>query len=106
MNGPSLTVSDTQIPMPGMPETLRPLPVASPWSLVPGQEVLYVGKIGGGPGFGARGIVRRALARKAVVDLGRWGIWHVPYHFLTLPHAVSLSSPPDLEPTAQHTRSA
>ena len=53
-----------------------------------GQKVVYMGKVGGGPKFGERGVVRAILRHKAIVDMGRSGTWHIPYHFLALPQAA------------------
>ncbi|MDA0769757.1 MAG: hypothetical protein O2821_05990 [Chloroflexi bacterium] len=74
-----------QIELPGMPRPRQATTVLSCCDLVPGQQVVYVGKIMGGPRYGIRGIVTQALQRKAVVDMGRHGTWNVPYFFLTLP---------------------
>ena len=57
-------------------------------SVAPGQEVLYLGKVNGGPRFRSRGVVKQAYRRKAVVDMGRMGTWHIPYYFLSLPEAA------------------
>jgi hypothetical protein len=73
-----------QIAMPGMPKPVNNT-VATCCELAPGQVVVYVGKIMGGPRFGTRGIVKQALQRKAVIDMGKHGTWNVPYFFLTLP---------------------
>lgn len=72
-----------QLAMPGMP-TL-PRTAASYATLTPGQEVVYLGHISGGPRYGSRGVVRQTHRRKAVVDLGRSGTWHIPYYFLGVP---------------------
>lgn len=77
-----------QLRMPGMPVADSPSAVASCCTVEPGTEVLYLGKIGGGPRYGARGVVKTALHRKAVVDMGRMGTWHVPYYFLGLREAA------------------
>ncbi len=53
-----------------------------------GQQVVYVGNIHGGPRFGSTGVITEALQRKAVVDMGKSGVWNIPYHFLTLPQAA------------------
>jgi len=75
-----------QIAMPGMPKpTYEATAITTCCELAPGQRVVYVGKIMGGPRYGTRGIVKQALQRKAVVDMGRLGTWNVPYFFLTLP---------------------
>ena len=78
-----------QIVMPGMPKPGR-APGKSKMitrccDLAPGQKVVYVGKIMGGPRYGTLGTVKQALQRKAVIDMGRHGTWNVPYFFLTLP---------------------
>ena len=53
-----------------------------------GQQVIYMGNVHGGPRFGSTGVITEALQRKAVVDLGKSGVWNIPYHFLTLPQAA------------------
>ena len=53
-----------------------------------GQQVVYMGSIHGGPRHGSSGIVTEALRRKAVVDMGKSGVWNIPYHFLTVPQAA------------------
>ena len=53
-----------------------------------GQVVLYTGKISGGPQHGSRGVVKRAMRRKALVSLECSGIWHIPYHLLSLPNVA------------------
>ena len=77
-----------QMHMPGMPtQTTARVPVVA-HNLINGTEVVYNGSINGGPKQGASGVVREALGRRAVVDLGYSGIWHIPYHFLSLPLAA------------------
>ncbi|MCH8185308.1 MAG: hypothetical protein IH862_04320 [Chloroflexi bacterium] len=76
-----------QLPMPGMPTMKPPLPSATCCNIAEGQSVVYIGKIGGGPRYGARGVVRSALRRQAVIDIGG-STWHVPYYLLTLPQAA------------------
>ena len=77
------TPTDTsQFDMPGMPPRLELRADASAHNLVPGHEVRYLGNVAGAPSFGARGVVIRVLGRKAVVDMGRSGTWHIPYFFL------------------------
>lgn len=78
----------TQLPMPGMPVTVRAEVHASCCKVSPGQEVLYVGTLNGGPPYGAHGVVKMTLLRKAVVDLGPEGTWNVPYHLLGMPNAA------------------
>ena len=71
-----------------MPGTRSQVPLksnASSGTVSPGQEVLYTGNLTGGPQPGARGTVKRILGRKAVVDLGPSGAWHIPYFFLAVP---------------------
>lgn len=76
--------STAQMAMPGMPKAMNAA-VPTCCDLAPGQSVVYVGKIMGGPRYGTRGIVKEALLRKAVIDMGKHGTWNVPYFFLTLP---------------------
>ena len=54
-------------------------------SAAAGTEVLYSGYFAGGPRHGSRGVVRRASGRRAFVDMGRSGMWHIPYYFLSVP---------------------
>ena len=77
-----------QLRMPGMPTADSTSEVASCCTVEAGTEVLYLGKIGGGPRYGARGVVKTALHRRAVVDMGRMGTWHVPYYFLGIREAA------------------
>ena len=76
----------TQLQMTGMPKPLyaNAKPAGSR-DITPGQEVTYLGRIHGGPGYGARGIVIEVRGRKARVNLGRAGIWNIPYYFLAVP---------------------
>ena len=76
-----------QLSMPGMPESTRSA-IVTRRSVTPGQEVLYLGKVSGGPRYGTRGTVRSVLDRKAIVDLRGSGTWHIPYWFLGLPQAA------------------
>lgn len=81
----SIKHESTQLIMPG---TRAQVPIksnASSGTVSPGQEVLYTGNLTGGPQPGARGTVKRILGRKAVVDLGPSGAWHIPYFFLAVP---------------------
>ncbi len=77
-----------QLPMPGMPLPFRSRSVISCCKVAPGQQVVYMGKVHGGPHYGALGIVKQALQRKAVVDMGKAGTWNIPYYFLTMPQAA------------------
>ena len=71
-----------QLHMPGMPVPRLIGPVERHSSLAAGQEVLYVGKVAGGPRYGTLGVVRQILGAKAVVDMEGTGRWHVPYFLL------------------------
>lgn len=46
---------------------------------------MYLGNVTGGPRFGARGVVKQALGRRVVIDMGLSGTWYIPYYFLTVP---------------------
>ena len=76
--------SSAQLGMPGMPQRRRAKAVELA-VLSPGAEVEYVGRVGGGPRYGATGVVRQTLARRALVDMGMSGRWLVPYYFLDVP---------------------
>ena len=80
--------SNAQLTLAGMPEPITGPASASFRNIAPGRKVLYLGRINGGPRYGAQGVVKQALSRKAVVDMGRIGTWHIPYYFLALPHAA------------------
>ena len=73
-----------QLAMSGTPEgpavhsALRCCDVAS------GSTVVYVGNVSGGPRYGMRGTVKQTLARRAIVDMGRLGSWHIPYYLLAV----------------------
>ena len=88
MVGTSIREPQAQIKMPGMPVPKAPRIVAGPSRVTPGQVVQYLGRVSGGPRFGVEGTVVQTLRRKAVVDLGRAGRWHIPYYFLTIPEAA------------------
>ena len=75
----------SQLEMVGMPKSVRPKANAGAHNVRPGQEVMYLGDVAGGPRFGARGVVKQALARRVVADMGHSGTWHIPYYFLTVP---------------------
>ena len=80
---------DLQLSMPGMP---APIDAGIPGDfgrLGPGQTVYYNGSLPGGPCRGAHGVVRRTLRRHAVVDLGNFGVWYIPYYFLSAPSKVA-----------------
>lgn len=69
--------------MAGMPPPARALVNGSAQYVPPGREVRYLGRVAGGPRYGTRGTVRQTLGRRVVVDMGRWGTWHIPYYFLS-----------------------
>ena len=73
-----------QLQMPGMPKAQRSRAAATSQSAAAGTEVLYTGYFSGGLRHGARGVVRRASGRRAFVDMGRSGMWHIPYYFLAV----------------------
>ena len=71
-----------QLSMPGIPERVYVHSIVNRDGVAPGEEVLYVGKVSGGPRYGSRGMVKETFMRKAIVDMGLSGIWHIPYYFL------------------------
>ena len=77
-----------QLSMPGMPELVHTHPATDCRSVAPGQQVLYLGEIRGGPRYGASGIIKEAFTRKAIVDMGQAGMWNIPYYFLAVHHVV------------------
>ena len=77
-----------QLSLPGMAVAERQPVALHCGSVAPGQEVQYVGKVSGGPRFLSRGVVKQAYRRKAIVDLGHSGTWHIPYYFLEMPEAA------------------
>jgi hypothetical protein len=81
------TADSPQLTMPGMPEPrFREQKVSNVLgccNVAPGEEVIYLGKVHGGPRFGARGRVTKTLRQRAVVDMGESGVWNIPYYFLT-----------------------
>ncbi len=74
-----------QLQMPGIPPPARRRANANARNVGPGTAVLYVGFIPGGLRHGSRGVVRRARGHRASVDMGRSGVWHIPYHMLSVP---------------------
>ena len=74
-----------QLQMPGMPKAEPSRAAATSLSAAAGTEVHYTGYFAGGPRHGSRGVVRRASGRRAFVDMGRSGMWHIPYYFLSVP---------------------
>lgn len=77
------TATGTQMIMPGMHDRSSPQSVIGGWQLRPGVEVTYHGHIKGGPSFGVTGVVQEVRGRRVVVDLYGWGVWHIPYYFLS-----------------------
>ena len=93
-----LDLTNSQIPMPGIPTAgvvrRRPLNASS---LTPGQVVQYHGRVRGGPRFGLIGTVVETRLRQAVVDLGAFGRWHIPYYLLSMPQTTQVFQPADGE---------
>ena len=51
-------------------------------NLLPGKQIIYVGRIGSSLQYGDMGVVIQALRNRAVVDMGPAGTWHLPYYVL------------------------
>lgn len=54
---------------------------------MPGQKVVYVGMINGGPGYGSVGSLIEIRGKKAIVEIKPFSgiepkIWHIPYYLL------------------------
>ncbi|MFN3973677.1 MAG: hypothetical protein ACK4K2_00125 [Dehalococcoidia bacterium] len=82
-----------QLGLPGV--VLRPATrVARPRALGVGQEVVYLGRVPGGPPKGAWGHVQRVTAWGVWVRFCDFGSWLVPPYFLGVP-LDSLVSPND-----------
>ena len=81
--------TEAQLLMPGMPARGRQGVIAGRLELNPGVEVEYIGKVDGGPRFGASGVVKEMKAWRAVVDMGVSGTWLVPYYFLWVSRSVA-----------------
>ena len=81
--------SNPQMRMPGLPAPGAARAALGPLSAQPGQVVEYCGRIRGGPRFGLRGRVVEARPRKAVVDMGPDGTWHIPYYMLAVPQQAA-----------------
>ena len=80
---PSDTVTATQMIMPGMDAAGSFQSAMRGGTLCPGVEVTYRGHIKGGPSFGATGVVQEIRGRRVVVNLHEWGVWHIPFYFLS-----------------------
>ena len=78
-----------QLSFPGIRNLKDNPPVMGSRGLDPGQKVLYLGKVNGGPLPGTLGIVKQIYARKAVIDMGKLGTWNVPYYFLAYPASAA-----------------
>ena len=89
-----LNLTNSQIPMPGIPMSgivrRRPLNAGR---LELGQMVQYHGRVKGGPRFGLIGTVEEKRLRQAVVDLGEYGRWHIPYYLLSIPQTEQFFQP-------------
>ena len=85
MNDDGSNTPAEQLAMPGMPPAARPGAGATYETVAPGTAVFYVGYMRGGPRNGSRGVVVRARGRRALVDMGRSGAWHIPYYLLSVP---------------------
>ena len=57
-----------QLPIPGFPIGIQTHTSASRRNVVPGQPVLYVGRLNGGPHYGTHGVIKEALPMKALVE--------------------------------------
>ena len=71
-----------QLVMSGMPASPAVHTYVQCCDMKSGTSVVYLGNISGGPRYGSRGTVKRPLAQRAVVDMGRTGTWHIPYYLL------------------------
>lgn len=85
MTAPISDISTPQMLMPGLPRPGEARVRLGPMNARRGQVVEYCGRIRGGPRFGLRGRVVEARPRKAVVDMGTDGTWHIPYYMLAVP---------------------
>ena len=47
-----------------------------------GEKVFYIGRHINGPESGSIGIVKNTLNNLAVIDLGIYGTWKIPYYYL------------------------
>ena len=88
MPAATLDLSSAQMEMPGMPiepVVRRPLNAGG---LASGQVVQYHGRVKGGPHFGISGTVVATRPRQALVDMGSYGRWNIPYYLLSVPDTV------------------
>ena len=77
-----------QLSMPGLDAQVHTHTIVDGSDVESGREVMYLGKVAGGPRYGSHGTVKRALLRRAVIDMGRSGTWYIPYYFLALPQTA------------------
>lgn len=63
---------------------------ARPEALRPGQAVVYVGRVRGGPDYGQMGRVEEVQGAWARVRFRRGGRWRVPVAFLTVPEEAAV----------------
>ena len=89
MSSANTSQSVAQLVMPGMPKPDYQWVIVSCQNAHPGQEVRYVGRVGGGPRYGSCGVIVQALDRRAIVDMGQSGTWYIPYYFLATSLATS-----------------
>lgn len=94
MAGVSGAVRATQPALPGLEgaPAVRRRRVVSPQALV-GRWVYYLGRVRGGPPFGARGLVAGVRGGRVVVRFPRHGTWYVPLAFLGAAEEAPLAWP-------------
>jgi hypothetical protein len=80
-----------QLVMSGMPASPAVHTSVQCCDMTSGTSVVYLGNISGGPRYGSSGIVKRTLAQRAVVDMGRIGTWHIPYYLLAALEETSVA---------------
>ncbi|GBD10593.1 hypothetical protein HRbin23_00237 [bacterium HR23] len=80
-----------QLCLPGLFPTPT-VALARPEALGVGKEVVYIGRVAGGPPRGSRGHVQRLTAWGAWVRFGKAGTWQVPLCLLAVPVAPSAST--------------
>ena len=56
-------------------------------TVLPGEKVVYIGRIDGGPGYGSVGNIIEIRRRKAIVEIRPFmgidpKVWHIPYYLL------------------------
>ena len=98
MTAATLELANSQIPMPGISPSIPRVGVArrrplTAGRLALGQVVQYHGRVRGGPRFGLIGTVVERRLRQAVVDMGEYGRWHIPYYLLSIPQTAQTFQP-------------